>query len=892
MLLEREGPLETLLAAARRAADGHGSTVLLEGEAGIGKTSLLREFAQRADKRYRVLWGWCEALFTPRPLGPLQDMAQLLDPYVVELLDQTAGPERLFPALLNALQHAKTPTVLIFEDMHWADNATLDLVKYLGRRVSLLQALLVLSMRSDEMPLDHPMTHVLGDLPSASVTRVTLEPLSPEAVAVLAQRTGRSGADLYRVTDGNPFFVTELLGDSEPETGQIPDSIRDAVWSRLSRLTVGEREVLEVISIVPGSVELWLIRALLGVEAENLADHCVARGLLRRDDQGALTFRHELARLATLGRLSPSVQRSLHARVEAAMSELPAAQATALVSRRVHHAAGAENGTRVLELAPKAAAQAAQLGAHQQAASHLATALKYVALAPPPLAAQLYEDWAYEAGLSLLVYDAIIEARHKAIAIWRELGRLDKVVLNLRWLSRLHWRRGEGEQAEFFASEAVREAECLPPGPELAMAYSTRSQLHMLHYRFDEAIKWGQRAIALADRTGGIETRVHALNNVGTALLFADRPGGREQMEESLSLALKYGFHDDAARAYTNFAEYAVVFKDFSLAEWLLAEGITFCARHDLDSAGQYLLGRQAQLRIEQGRFREAETIAQGVMDQKRLPMVMHLPALTELGKVRVRLGEPGGTALLQQALQEGSATGELQRIIPARLALVEAGWLAEDLPAQHEQLTALAAMDLDNFRSWDIGELAVWWQRCKMTGPLPRATTHFPLPRSTELLGDGLAAADEWSRLGLPYEAALALMQVHGTDAGAALARAVTILDAIEATPAEMLARKLAQRLGVANQLPKQRRGPYTAAKRHPLGLTLHEQQVLTFIVQGMGNKEVARRLSRSPRTIEHQVSAVLGKFNAANRMEVLLRLRGEPWLLSAENAPLVLEN
>jgi predicted ATPase len=178
------------------------STVLLEGEAGIGKTTLLREFAERVDQRCRVLWGWCEALFTPRPLGPLQDMAQSLDPRVGELLDQTTGPERLFPALLNALQHTKTPTILIFEDMHWADNATLDLVKYLGRRVTLLRALLVLSMRSDEIPLDHPMTHVLGDLPSASVTRVTLEPLSPEAVAVLAQRTGRSGADLYRVTDG------------------------------------------------------------------------------------------------------------------------------------------------------------------------------------------------------------------------------------------------------------------------------------------------------------------------------------------------------------------------------------------------------------------------------------------------------------------------------------------------------------------------------------------------------------------------------------------------------------------------------------------------------------------------------------------------------------------
>lgn len=892
MLLEREAPLDALLAAARAAASGHGTTVLMEGEAGIGKTSLLREFAERSDNSCRVLWGWCEALFTPRPLGPLQDMAQSLDPDIAALLDQTAAPERLFPALLNTLQHASSTTVLVFEDVHWADNATLDLVKYLGRRVSSLRTVLVLSRRSDEIGADHPLTHVLGDLPPASVTRITLEPLSPEAVAVLAEQTGSSSTDLYRITGGNPFFVTELLASGETEPTRVPDSIRDVIWSRLSRLEAGEREALEVMSIVPGSVEPWLIRALLGVEGETFVDQCVARGLLRRDSQGASSFRNELARQATLDRLPPTVQRSLHAKVEAAISELPPAQANALLSRRVHHAAGAEDSTRVLDLAPRAAAQAARLGAHQEAASHLAAALKYVAEVPPALAAQLYEDWAYEAGLSLLVYDAIIEARHRAITIWRELGRIDKVGANLRWLSRLHWRRGEGQDAEDYADQAVREVENLSPGPELAMAYSTRSQLHMLHYRFDEAIDWGSRAIRLADQLGELETRVHALNNVGTALMVADRPGGRNRLEESLALALQNGFHDHAARAYTNFAECALVSRDFSLAERLLAEGIAFCARHDLDSAAQYLLGRQAQLRTEQGRFREAETIAQGVMNLERLPMAMHLPALTELGRVRVRLGEAGGSVLLEQALREGLTTGEPQRIIPVRFALAEAAWLAEEADVSRVQLMALAEMNLDNVRPRDVGEFAVWWQRCGLSRSPPVPTAHVPLPQALELRGDALAASKEWSRLGLPYESALALMQVRGADADAALACAVTIFEGIEARPAAMLTRKLAHRMGAAGKLPKQRRGPYTVAKQHPLGLTRQEQQVLTMIAEGLGNKEVAQRLSRSPRTIEHQVSAVLGKFNAANRMEILLRLRGEPWLLPAADAPRAREN
>ncbi|RVO74686.1 response regulator transcription factor, partial [Sinorhizobium medicae] len=115
--------------------------------------------------------------------------------------------------------------------------------------------------------------------------------------------------------------------------------------------------------------------------------------------------------------------------------------------------------------------------------------------------------------------------------------------------------------------------------------------------------------------------------------------------------------------------------------------------------------------------------------------------------------------------------------------------------------------------------------------------------------------------------------------------ARAVTIFESLEARPAAALARTQAQRLGVAGQLPKARRGPYGAARRHPLGLTRHEQQVLALIAAGMSNKEAAQLLSRSPRTIEHQVSAVLSKFSAASRMEVLLRLRGEPWLLATDS-------
>jgi DNA-binding CsgD family transcriptional regulator len=701
-------------------------------------------------------------------------------------------------------------------------------------------------------------------------------------VSELAREAGRSSDELYRVTAGNPFFVTELLASGEEDKNQIPDSIRDAVWSRLARLTPGERDVLEMISIVPGNMELGLITALLGEEAEDLVARVVARGLLRRDAQGDLTFRHELARQATLDRLSPSLQRSLHARVESTLAGLPGQETMAHLARRVHHAAGAEDGRLVLELAPRAAVRASRMGAHQQAASFLSTALKYVAEATPDMVAQLHESWAYEASLGLFDYDAIIAAHHRAIDIWRAERNVPKLSLNYRLLSRLHWRRGEGELAQLMADRAVEELAGASPGPELAMAYSTRSQLNMLHYRFDEAIDWGKRAIALADQLGVLETRVHALNNVGTALLFGSGDEGRPVMEEALALALDNGFHDHAARAYTNFAEYAVVAKDFELAERLLAEGIAFAARHDLDSSTQYLLGRQAELRMQQGRLKEAETIAQGVIGMERLPVVMHLPALTVLGRVRSRMGEPGAAQLLARALEEGLPTGEPQRIFPVRIAMVEAAWLADDLDVARQQLEAIGTLDVGLLRAWDLGELAAWRRRCAMPGDLPVRLDDLPRPWAAERAGDFEAAAAEWTRLGLPYEAALELLQVEGDAAGRSVARAVELLESIEARQAATLARRRAQRAGLAAAIPKVRRAAAAAARQHPLGLTRSELQVLRLIAEGRSNKEVARQLDRSPRTIEHQVSAVLGKFSAANRMEVMLRLRSEPWLLA----------
>lgn len=877
MLIEREQSLQRLQELARQAAAGQGAITLVSGEAGIGKSCLLKEFTSGLGAGYQVLQGGCEDLYTPRALGPWRDMAPQLGPELAALLDGTAaGSARLFPQLLAWLAGAPGTTVLVVEDLHWADQASLDLLKYLARRLAGLRVLLLASVRSDELVAGHAFWRWVGDLPPACTERLALAPLSPQAVAQLATAAGRDAQELYRISAGNPFFVTELLaGADSGSRSRLPLSIRDAVWSRMARLQEAERSLLEVLSVSPAPCEDWLLAGVLGAPAMAACDSCLARGLLHTTPRGHYLFRHELARLAVASQIAPSRLRQLHQRLCQVLEAAAAPARPPELARLVHHAAAANDASRVLRLAPRAAHEAAQLGAHRQAAGHLATALRFVTgETPAPQAAQLYEDWAYEAGL-LRIDDEVIAAREQAIALWRSQGRADKVGFNLRWLSRSHWYRGEAELAARYGMEAIATLEQLPHSSELAMAYSLRAQHEMLQDHPAAAIAWGERALALASELGDIETRVHALNNIGTARMFSGQAEGQAMLEESLRLALQHGYHEHAARCYTNLTECAVTAKRFALAERVVTQGIAFDSEHDLDAWTHYLVGWQAQLRMAQGRLQEAEQIAQGVLALPHLTLLMRLPALTVLGRTRARLGQPDGQAYLEQALQGALATGEPQRIVEASLGLVETAWVEGAMAACRAALDALAQHDVAGVNVWERGELALWQHRAGLPVLAAVQGVTLPPPIAAELAGDGQAASALWLELGLPFEAGLALLRVGGAGAGAAVVRAVALFEQIGARSAASRARAQALNLGQGAGLPKARRGPYQAARSHPAGLTRREAQILELLLAGHSNADIARQLVRSPRTVEHHVSALLDKLGASNRCELMSRVQ-----------------
>ena len=751
MLIERDRELATIASAIRMATSGRGQIILASGEAGIGKSTLLetaRDAAIIAHPKLSWFQGGCEALFTPRTLGPIYDMAPDLGHVVEMALEADAGQSALYSAILSALEKA-SPSVIVCEDMHWADHATLDLIKFLSRRLSLLNLVLILTFRDDEVGMNHPLTHVLGDLPNAITSRLTLHPLSEDGVARLSGDSKFEPAALHAITAGNPFYISELLTNGRDDNF-VPASVKDAVALRLSRMTPHARELVERLSVMTTAHDMEYLEQLVG---ESLMDHlpeCLSFGLLVDEDH-QIKFRHELTRRAIFDRLPTSRRRAYHA---ACLRLMESKAGRFPHDCLVYHSSGAQDVQKVLSYAPKAAEQAANAGAHIEAAAHYSLALKFVNDAEPELAAHLYESWAYESTLADRMGDDVLDARRHAITLWRALKRPDKVGHNLRHLSRIHWYRGESASAARYADQAIQILEALPASPERGMAYSMRSQLHMLNDQMEAAVEWGFRALDFESEFPDPEIRMHALNNIGTAMVFRNNKDGLVHLHESLRLAKEHGHHENAARAYNNLAEYAVECRDFELAETILIEALAFDRQHDLDAWTHYLSGRLAQMRMDQGRLDEAIALANEVLKNDP-PTLSSLPANLVVSRARMRRGDPDAETLLRDTLNDALATDEKQHIVPARLSMIEWAWLNDTTAIAMEHFQRLMALTQSDRHSWNMGERAVWADRFGIQTSSDMKDC-LPEPHSLELEGRYAEAMNAWSNLGLPFETAL----------------------------------------------------------------------------------------------------------------------------------------
>ncbi len=869
-LLERDEALAVLGRALDDAAAGSGGVVLVAGEAGVGKTALLTQFAELHPETH-VAWGRCDALATPRPLGPLADISAAIGGTVAHLLDEDAPRGELFQATLDALCSSARPMIVVLEDVHGADEATLDLVRFLARRIGDHPIVIVLTYRDDEIGPTHPLWTVLGDLASQGTAgRVVLHPLSIDAVAELSRGRHVDAAAVHRVTAGNPFFVTEVLATSSPA---VPATVRDAVLGRAARLAPAARATLDAASVIPSRVEASLLRVLAGADTRAV-DDCVAHGLLVAGPDW-FGFRHELARLVVEAALGPATRAELHRR---ALAFLQARGTTpADLARLVHHAVAAGDTAVVADLAPRAGEYAASVGAHREAAAHLETALAAAGGTSQgdgdadPERARLLERLAYERYLTDQIEGAI-EARRQALGCWHAGGDRLREGDTLRWLSRLSWFLARRADALRYAEEAVRLLADQPPGVELARAYSNRAQLAMLSHERDGALRWGTEAIALSEQLGDVETLAHALNNLGTARLIDGDETGQADLERSLEIASRHGMEEHVARAYTNLASIAVSQRRYEPADGWLSDGIAYATDHDLDSWRLYMQGWRARSALERGRWSDATRDAETVLHHPRTAPVSRIGALVVLGTVRARRGDPDIWGPLDEALDLARSSDEVQRLAPVAAARIEAAWLAGTV----EKDVGLAADVLDRARRlgterWYTGELAVWVRRAGAS-PGAVADGRVERPFALELDGDGGAAAVLWDEIGCPYEAALALaFTADEHDLRTAHDRFV----ALDARPAAAMVARRMRQLGV-RRVP---RGPRPRTRTNPGRLTARELEVLGLVVDGLTNAAIAEQMSVSVKTVDHHVSSILAKLGVRSRREVAQAARRLGW-------------
>ena len=849
-MLERDAALAEMRHCLQQANAGHGLVLLLCGEAGVGKSTVLGRFLAGADAR--VLLGRCDGVATPRPLAPVFDLDE---PALTRLLLAPAPRDFLFRAVLERLSSHHVTSVLAIEDVHWADEATLDLLRYLGRRIADRRTLLILTFRDDDVGARHPLRRLLGDLATGgSLHRVDLAPLSLAAVRRLARGSDLDPATLHAHTGGNPFFVTEVLA----APGAVPPRVSDAVLARASRLSPSAWDLLAAAAVIGSPVDHALLQ-VVAAPAPGSLQSCLEHGLLVPGRQ-EVSFRHELARQAIAAALPPWQQRDLHRRVLGALEARPGQAQEP--GRLAHHAEEAGDAEAVLRYAPLAAQRAVQLQAYREAVQHYERALRFADHVAPATRATLLLGHA-EVSYYTAQIEAALASSEAAIAIWaaagntRELGRARALRAGIAWAE------GHIAAAQREIQMAVSLLEKHAAGPDLAAAYGAWARLTGSELASAEATRLATRALALAMSCGADATRLDAEMTLGEAeLIQGSLAAGEVRLTRAIAEAAAAGLTTVAARGYLCLGHGLAHHGRLEQAMAHARTGLSFAREHDLRLAEHHLEIQMAQCQLRRGEWDAALHGAKGVLNARQAAPASRFVAQIVAGLVMVRRGQAAGFALLEDARRLAVTSGSLAYLGLWLTARAEAAVLLEQptAPWAAALTRALASAPRPH-----TGSLAYWSWVC---GAAPPACADEASPYCLQIAGRWADAAAAWSAQGSPYEAARALAQ---GDDERELRKALTVCEALEARPLAALLRRRLRALG-AQRIS---RGPQTATRRNPAGLTRREREVLDILMGGTTSPEIARRLHLSPRTVENHIAAICTKLGVSSRVDAIAAAR-----------------
>jgi DNA-binding CsgD family transcriptional regulator/tetratricopeptide (TPR) repeat protein len=863
-LLEREAELASLAGAVDAAANGVGSVVLISGEAGIGKTSLMREVVQRAQGRARVLVGACDDLLIPRTLGPFRDMPLGDGSTLRRALDRGADRDAVFTSVIEEFDDPLRPTLVVVEDAHWADEATRDVLAFLGRRVAAMPTILAITYR-DGLPAEHPLRAVLGTLSGSSVCRLPLAPLSDDALTTLALGATVEPVRLRQLTGGNPFLVAEVLAAGDPSA--VPLTVRDAVAARVQGLAPAARDVLVLLAVAPGGLELDRLRQLIPSALQEIA--ATERIGLTEVVDGRARFRHDLLRSALAATSTAATLGHAHARILDLLEEEGADP-----SRAVHHAIGASNVGAILRHAPAAARRAMEVGSHRDAVTLIEEALRYEEHLPSALHRDLLRWYAFELYLANRHRDAM-RAAERAVTMLEPVGGevLGKALTLLSHTACWAAQPRVAMEAAVRAIEVLEGAETAADAQDSTAGRWSRSEARVTAHAnlafvlamqgsFEASARAARLALELSDAPQLQHVRPYALIQYGGATSLAGDPGGERWLEEGIGLAQEVGRHEYVPLGCTWLSISLMRHGRPEEVERWADFGTRYSEDHQIDIGLTTLRMLECELLLRRGDLRAAEDgLSELVADVEATAWGQSV-ACTLLGRLLARRGdEARAFELLGRGWRMAVQSGE-----PERLGRAGAGWYEWAMLYDDEQARRWGDEALEATRTtanpWLLGEL--WRLAVELDGVAPPAevTEVVEDPWAAGVRGDWRQAAAGWDALGWPVEQA---RELAATGEVGSMVEALAIYDRLGmARAAWQLRRRLRER-GV-QRVP---RGPSADTVANPAGLTTRQLEVLALVADGLTNAEIAELLVLSTRTVDHHVSAVLAKLGVSSRTQ-----------------------
>src|SRR4030095_8770182 len=509
-LVERASFMATLENEFENVINGEGRCILLTGGAGIGQTSLVKNFSHTKKKFCNMYVGSCGALFTSRPLAPLYDILLQMQgdiPKNIANINDRAG---LFTGFLHQLENQKETTLIVIEDIHWADEATMDFIKFFARRITKFHCLFILTYRDTEIDSQHPLRNVLGHVPPDSFARLQLTPLSRHIVEKMAIEKGYKGEDVYSISGGNPFYVNEILASYSVG---VPDNVKDSILSSYNRLDEKTKHVWQILAVLPTGLEIKYLEKMEPSYTTTI-HNCIGLKILMLKEN-LIFFKHELYRRTIEASLSPFLRIELNKKILDLFQET--FEQNGEIERIIHHAKNANAYEVVPHYSPVAARRAAAIGAHVEASQLYLSAIENYQGDDPDTLIQFYELYAYECYVTSQVKEAIVYAG-KSLHLLERKNDIARIGNCLRFLSLLYLFDGNRAKSESYAIRSIDVFVNQPSSKAKAMAFANMGRLKAMSDDKDECILWSEKAITMAEELSDEETLCHAWNSLGTIL--------------------------------------------------------------------------------------------------------------------------------------------------------------------------------------------------------------------------------------------------------------------------------------------------------------------------------------------------------------------------------------